>query len=147
MRGKNIVISVVLLLLGLPQCKRKGEQLIKQTDVESRTIILPADCREDDSLRALKADRKKAAEDAVKEKKALSKKKEGLTVKGTLDSLAVVVDKYIARRDQSKDSATWYRWEDSVKAKIVEGNILMAKKVNKLTDVDNTRTFKNGFKK
>lgn len=111
------------------------------------TIIIPADCSGEDSIREAKYNDSARRDEVNKEIRVKEKKIEGLKVKSILDSLAVVVDRYIALRDKSTDSVTWFRWEDSVKAHIAEGQILMNQKADKISDVDYTIPFKQGFRK
>jgi len=110
------------------------------------TIIYPADCSEEDSIKAIKYYDSIKTDERKKEIVVKEKQAEGKTVKSTLDSLAKVVDRYISLRDYAMDSATWYKWEDSVKAHISDGQILMNQKVSRLEDVDNAKEFKEGFK-
>lgn len=136
-RKKWILIPMAIFL----SC----QQTEKQPEYP-RTIIYPADCSEEDSMKAAKAMDSVKQNEKINEVKVKEKKNEGKKLKSTLDSLADVVDYYISLRDKSIDSVTWFRWEDSVKAHIAEGQILMSQKVDRISEADNTRQFKQGFK-
>lgn len=106
---------LVFLILLLYACKEKRENV---TDEWCCTIIYSDDeaCKREDSIRT-----------------AIGREK-GLTVKQTLDSLAADLDKIIALRDKSRDSAEYKKYERLRLKKIARGQALMGMKVQQLTD-------------